>query len=415
MEIREASTVPVYVRYPILRAFKHRNFRIFFAGQSISSIGTWSQAVAIYWLVWRLTGEPFWLGFVGFAIQIPMLMFGLVGGACADRLDRLRALTILQTLCIAQAIALATLTFTGVVRLWHVMALAFFLGVVNAFELPPRQAFVMDMVGKRDLLNAVSLNAAMLHSSRIVGPVAAGFIVGLAGEGMCFAFNAATFLALIAALLMIDRDTLIIPRRQAESFWQAVWAGLHYILREPSAKLALVVLATISIAGFPFVALMPIFADKIYGGGAIQLGLLIGASATGALLGALTLARIQDTDGLLVLCSKAACFFGVSLFIFSRMEQLWLGMATLLLVGFSSTIIFWPINTLLQHVAPDHLRGRMMSLFTIAFMGMAPFGSLAAGIAARWIGAPNTVAAGAIICLVLGIIAWTKARGMKQP
>jgi len=247
-----------------------------------------------------------------------------------------------------------------------------------------------------------------------VGPMVAGFIVGLAGEGICFAFNAATFVVLIAALLMIDRRTLITPRKQAESFWQAVLAGVRYMLREPSAKLALVVVATVSIAGFPFVALMPIFADKVYGGGAIQLGWLIGASATGALAGALTLARIQETDGLLVLCSKATCLFGVSLFVFSRLDQLWLAMAILMVVGFSLTLIFSPINTLLQHTAPDHLRGRMMSLFTISFMGMAPFGSLAAGIAARWIGAPDTVAAGATICFVLGIIAWAKARGMKQ-
>ena len=414
METREASTVPIYARHAMLRAFRHRNFRLFFAGQSISLIGTWSQTVAISWLVWRLTGEPFWLGFVGFAIQIPMLLFGLVGGACADRLDRLRALTILQALCMAQAIALATLTLTGVVSLWHVIALAFFLGVVYAFEFPPRQAFVMDMVGKRELLNAVSLNAAILHSTRIVGPVAAGFIVGLAGEGICFAFNAATFLALIAALLMIDRRELIAQRKQAETFWEAVLAGVRYMLREPSVKLALVVVATVSIAGFPFVALMPIFADQVYGGGAIQLGWLMGASATGALAGALILARIQNTEGLLTLCSKATCLFGVSLFVFSRMDQLWLAMAVLVAVGFSLTLIFSPINTLLQHTAPDHLRGRMMSMFTIAFLGMAPFGSLAGGVAARSIGAPDTVAAGATICFVLGLAAWAKARGMKQ-
>ncbi len=413
MEIRESARADEPKLSRALAAFRHRNFRLFYIGQSISLIGTWSQTIALSWLVWRLSGSSFWLGFTGFAVQIPMLLFGLVGGAAADRFDRHRALIITQSLCMIQAVTLAILTITGVVTLPQVIGLAFFLGIVYAFEFPQRQAFVMDMVGKRDLLNAISLSAAMLHATRIVGPVAAGFIVGLAGEGICFAFNAATFVALIVALLTIDRSTLIHQHKRKEPFFAAIREGLAYMIREPSVKLALAIMATVSVAGFPFVALMPIFADEVYGGGAMQLGWLMGASATGALAGAGVLAYIRDTDGLLLLSGKATCAFGLALIVFSRLTEIWMGMAVLVLIGFSLTLIFAPINTLLQHTAPDHLRGRMMSLFTISFMGMAPFGSLFGGTAAKFIGAPNTILVGASICLLFGIFAWGEARGLK--
>jgi MFS family permease len=412
MEIEESMEISDISKPGMFRAFRHRNFTLYFFGQTTSLIGTWSQTVAISWLVWKLTGDSFWLGFVSFAIQIPMLIFGLMGGAMADRMDRLNTLKVTQVLCMFQAAAMAALTLTGVIELWHIIALAFFLGTVYSLEFPMRQAFVMDMVGKRDLLNAVSLSTAMFHSTRIIGPVVAGFVVGLAGEGTCFALNTATFLALIIALFTINRDGLITQHAKKEPFWESIRVGLRYMVKESEVKLALSIAMIVSIAGFPYVALMPIFADKVYGGGALQLGWLMGASAIGAFVGALLLARLRTTDGLLLLCTKGLCLFGVALLIFSRLQNIWSAMAALVVVGFSLTLVFSSINTLLQHTAPDHLRGRMMSMFTIAFLGMAPFGSLFGGISAKWIGAQNTIAVGAIVCCIYGIIAWLRAQKM---
>jgi len=414
MKIEESMEISDISKSGMFRAFRHRNFALFFGGQSISFIGTWSQVVAISWLVWRLTHDSFWLGFATFAVQAPMLVLGLLGGAMADRIDRLNGLRITQILCMIQAGALALLTLTGVVELWHVIVLALFLGTVYSLEFPIRQTFVMDMVGKGDLLNAISLNAAMIHSTRVIGPVIAGFVVGLVGEWACFTLNSATFLALIAALFMIDRRKLITQRESEGPFWKSIAEGLRYMIRESEVKLSLSIIMLVSIAGFPYVALMPIFADKIYGGGALQLGWLMGASAIGAFIGALVLARLKNTDGLLTLCTKSLLLFGVALLIFSRLQDIWSAMLALTVVGFSLTLVFSSINTLLQHTAPTHLRGRMMSMFMVAFMGMAPFGSLFGGILAKRIGAQDTVAVGAVICCIYGIFTWLKVRGMKH-
>ncbi len=410
MEIRDIQDLPLYARPQALRPFQHRNFRLFFSGQSISLIGTWSQSLAISWLVWRLTGSALWLGLIGFTMQFPMLILGLIGGVAADRFDRRRFLTLLQILCMLEAIILAVLTLTGLIALWQLVVLSIFLGVVYAFEFPVRQAFVMDMVGKRDLLAAVSLSAAMLHGTRILGPMIAGLVVAWKGEGICFLFNAFTFLFLITALALIDRKQLVRVHSERQPLWESIREGLHFVWNEPRARNAIILVVMVTIVGFPFVYLMPIFADEVFGGGAAYMGWLMGASAAGALIGAGVLAQRTSSSRLLTLASGGAVLFGLALVAFSRSDTLSVALPTIAIVGFFLTIVFSSVNTLLQHTAPDHLRGRMMSIFTTAFMGLAPIGSLLGGLSARSFGAQTTVTGCGLICLCGGILFWIRAR-----
>lgn len=385
----------------LLKAFHHKNFLLFFVGQSISLIGTWSQTLAISWLVWRLTSSAVWLGAIGFMLQIPMLILGIPGGVIADRYDRLRLLTLAQILCMIQAVLLAMLTIFGIVKLWEVVILSVFLGSVYAFEFPLRQAFVMDMVGKKDLLNAVSLNAAMIHGTRIAGPVAAGVIVAWKGEGTCFLFNAATFIALISALLVMDRSKLIIVKTEHKSFRHSISEMFLHSRSEPNSRFSLILVGVVTLFGFPYVTLLPIFADRVYGGGAVYLGWLMGASGTGALLGALWLARRRTSSRLILLSCKTAILFSAAIILFSQQKSIWMALPTLALAGFFLTITFSGTNTILQHHAPDHLRGRMMSMYTIAFMGFTPFGSLIGGFLAHFLGAPYAMSLCGACCFIL--------------
>ncbi|MFH0798928.1 MAG: MFS transporter [Pseudomonadota bacterium] len=415
MELQEISSLPVEIKHPTFHAFRHRNFRLFFAGQSISLIGTWSQSLAISWLVWRLTHSAAWLGIIGFAIQFPMLILGLPGGVAADRFDRLRSLTLMQVLCMLQAVILSVLTLFGVVRLWEVVVLSAMLGAVYSFEFPIRQSFVMDMVGRNDMLNAASLNAAMFHGMRIVGPMAAGFIVAWKGEGVCFLFNAATFLALIVALMMVDRKELVHVRAESAPMFDSIRGGIRHMMGEPHTKTALLLVAVISVVGMPFVNLLPIFADSIFGGRSVALGWLMGASGAGALSGALWLAKRRTSKGLLTLSARSATIFSLSTIAFSQLKVIWAASVALAVSGFFLTMVVSSVNTLIQHGTPDHLRGRMMSLFTIAFMGLAPFGSLVGGFVAQEIGAPLTVAACGAACTLAGAAIWIKARSLDRP
>lgn len=414
MEIQEPPSISVETGHPTLRAFRHRNFRIFFVGQSISLIGTWSQVLALSWIVWRMTGSPLWLGIVNFATQMPMILLGLPGGAAADRFDRLSALNLMQVLCMLQAIILAALTMTGAVELWHVLALAVALGVVYSFEFPLRQSFVMDMVGKRDLLNATALVSAMFHATRILGPTAAGAIVAWKGEGICFTFNAATFLFLIGALAIIDRRELIRPHHKPEPLWGAIKEGLSHMWERPDAKLALLIVAVVSGLGMQFTTLMPIFADEVFKGGAMHLGWLMGTGGLGSLAGALWLARRPTSEKLLSLTAGTATVFSVALIGFSITKSFYAALAALIVIGFFLTITFSGISALLQQAAPDHLRGRVMSIFTTAFIGFTPFGSLLAGWMAMRIGAPSTLTICGAACLVTGAAIWAKARSMDS-
>lgn len=403
MEIPEPQAVaPKTWRYAF-RTLSVKNFRLFFIGQSLSLLGTWSQAIALSWLVWRLTESAWWLGFVGFATQIPVLFFGLVGGFIADRYSRLPLLITAQVLCMLQAIILSVLAYLGIVELWHIIALSLMLGFIYAFEFPLRQAFVMDMVGKQNLLNAVALNSAMIHSTRILGPMMAGFIIGIWNEATCFAVNAFSFLFLIVALFIIDRAMLIKQESNSAGIGTSIREGLHYVWSRPAVRGALVMVMIVSGVGMMYVSLLPLFVGKIYGRTAMSLGWLLAASGLGALTGALYLARRTVTDGLFDLVIRSAIVFSVFIMIFAWIKNVYWAVATMAAAAFFLTMVFSSANTFLQHEVPNYMRGRMMSMFTVTFFGLSPIGSIIGGAVAEIIGAPLTIFASGLICLFVGL------------
>jgi MFS family permease len=381
------------------RALRHRNFQLFFGGQLISLIGTWMQSLAQSWLVYRLTGSTVLLGLVGFCGQIPVFLFAPLGGLLADAGHRHRIIIATQTASMLLAGALAAITLLGHVAVSHVFVLAAALGVVNAFDIPARQAFIMDMVGRDDLVNAIALNSSMFNGARIVGPALAGVLVSAIGEGWCFFANAVSYVAVIAGLLLMD-----VPPRDARAARRSGLAdiadGFRFVVRTRPVGALLLLLGLVSLMGMPYSVLMPVFADQILHGGARALGLLMGASGLGALGGALMLATRQGLRGLGRWVALASAAFGLGLMLFSLSRSFWLSAALLVPVGFSMMVQMAASNTLIQSMVPDQLRGRVMSIYSMMFMGMAPFGAVMAGSMARWLGAPATVALGGATCMV---------------
>jgi MFS family permease len=397
LEKKSASNLPA-----AFRALSHRNFRLFFAGQLISLIGTWMQMVAESWLVYRLTDSAFLLGLVGFAGQIPVFLFAPIGGAAADRWDRKRIILTAQVASMLLAFLLAGLTLFGVIQVWHVLVLAALLGIVNAFDMPARQAFVLDLVGREDLFSAVALNSFTFNGARVVGPAVAGVLVAALGEGWCFFLNAGSYLAVIAGLLAMRLP----PRSQAPAPGTAlarIAEGFRFVAQTGPIRGLLALLAVVSLAGMPYIVLMPLFADRILNGGPAALGLLMGASGIGAAAGGLSLAGRRNVRGLgrWIVISMAA--FGVSLLLFSLSRHLWLSVLLLVPAGFFMMVQMAASNTLIQLMVPDELRGRVMSVYAMTFMGMAPLGSLAAGALAERLGAPLTVMIGAAACIATAV------------
>jgi MFS family permease len=388
-----------------LRALQYRNFRLFFAGQLISLIGTWMQNVAQAWLVYRLTGSPVLLGAAGFASQIPVFLLAPVGGVVADRYSRHRLVIATQTASMLLAFALAALTLSGAVRVWHIFALSALLGVVNSFDIPARQAFIVGLVAKPDLMNAIALNSSMFNASRVVGPAIAGILVAGIGEGWCFFANGASYIAVIAGLLLM-RVARHEPAAQQGSPLSRMAEGFRFVMEHPPVHALLVLLGVVSLTGMPYAVLMPIFAHRILHGGARALGLLMGSTGIGALAAALTLASRRELKGLGRWVAFAALGFGAGLVAFSFSRIFWLSAAILALCGFAMMIQMGSSNTLIQSMSPDRLRGRVMSVYSMMFMGMAPFGALLAGaVADRW-GAPFTVAGGGVISMLASSIFW---------
>ncbi|MGD0498979.1 MAG: MFS transporter [Bryobacteraceae bacterium] len=390
-----------------LRALRYRNFRLFFSGQLISLIGTWMQNLAQAWLVYRLTGSSVLLGAVGFTGHIPVFLLSPVGGMAADRLNRRHVVIGTQTAAMLLAFALAALTLTGTVRIWQIFVLAALLGAVNAFDIPARQSFFVEMVGKTDLMNAIALNSSMFNASRVVGPAIAGILVASIGEGWCFFANAASYIAVIVGLLMMRLPPKQ-PAGAAASPFAHMAEGFRFVVRNAPVHSILVLLAFVSFTGMPYTVLMPIFADSILHGGPRALGWLLGATGVGALTGALRLASRTDVEGLGRWVAVYASGFGACLTAFALSRNVWLSGAILVLVGFCLMTQSGSSNTLLQSMVPDRLRGRVMSIYSMMFMGMAPFGSLAAGAAASKIGAPATVAAGGVICVAAAAVFWLR-------
>ncbi len=382
-----------------LRALQYRNFQLFAAGQMVSLIGTWMQAIAESWLVYRLTGSSVLLGAVGFCSQIPVFLMSPIGGIVADRYSRHRVVIATQTSSMLLAFTLATLTLTHKVQIWHVFTLAALLGVVNAFDIPARQAFIVEMVGRTDLMNAIALNSSMFNASRVVGPAIAGILVANIGEGWCFFSNAVSYIAVITGLLLM-RVELRAPAPRSGSPIAHIAEGFLFVIHNQPVHALMILLGVVSLTGMPYAVLMPIFADRIRHGGATALGSLMGATGLGALAGALLLASRRDLRGLGRWVAVSAGGFGIGLAAFSMSRMFWLSCAILLPVGFCMMIEMGSSNTLIQSMVPDQLRGRVMSVYSMMFMGMAPLGSLMAGALADRIGAPWTVAAGGIVCAI---------------
>lgn len=381
-----------------LRALKHRNFQLFFGGQLISVTGTWMQTVALSWLVYRLTGSSLLLGTVGFAGQIPVFLVAPLGGTMADRHNRQRIVIGTQTASMVLAFLLAALTLTGKVQVWHVLVLATSLGVANAFDVPARQAFLVDMVGKEDLMNAIALNSSMFNGARIVGPAVAGMLVAMIGEGWCFFANAVSYIAVIVGLTMMQVRRPFQKPPSGSPLTQIV-EGFRFVGHTRPIRAILLLLGLISLVAMPYTVLMPVFADRILHGGARGLGILMSATGVGALLAALTLASRTGVRGLSRWVAYSCGGFGASLVLFAFSRSFWPSTALLVPVGFCMMLQMASSNTLIQTMVPDHLRGRVMSVYSMMFMGMAPFGALIGGALADRLGAPLTVAMGGVACV----------------
>ena len=395
MESEAAQEQPRTFKWPeSLRALSHRNYQLFFIGQLISLIGTWMDQVAESWLVYRLTGSALLLGTVAFAGQIPVFLLAPLGGTIADRYNRRNILVITQSCQMVIALALAALTLTHVIMVWEIILLAAAGGVVSAFDIPARQAFVVDMVSRQHLINAIALNSSMFNGARVIGPAAAGIVVAAIGEGWCFFANGISFIAVIVCLLIMTIDR---PRTDLQgSPLQNVIEGFKFVGGTGPVRALMLLLGLVSFTAMPYAVLMPVFADKILHGGPRALGILMGCSGVGALCGAVTLAMRKTIKGLGRWIAVACSSFGVALILFSFSRALWLSAVLLVPVGFFVMIQMASSNTLIQSMVPDQLRGRVMAVYSMMFMGMAPFGALSAGSIAHNIGAPWTVAIGGI-------------------
>jgi MFS family permease len=382
-----------------LRALRHRNFQLFFGGQLISLIGTWMQTVAQSWLVYRMTGSSLLLGLVGFASQIPVFLVAPLGGIVADRHNRHRVVIATQTASMILAFFLAALTLGRIVQVWHIFLLAALLGVVNAFDIPGRQSFLVDMVGKEDLINAIGLNSSMFNGARIVGPAVAGVLVAKIGEGWCFFANAISYIAVILGLLLMRLQPHTYSAASDASPLERMIEGFRYARQTAPIRALLLLLGLISLVAMPYTVLMPVFADSILHRGASGLGTLMGATGVGALLGALTLASRSGVRGLGRWVAFSCAGFGASLGVFAVSRTFWFSAAVLVPVGFCMMLQTSSSNTLIQSMVPDQLRGRLMAMYTMMFMGMAPFGALLGGALADRLGAPITVAMGAVACM----------------
>lgn len=382
----------------VLRALAHRNYRLFFGGQSVSLIGTWITRIATSWLVYRLTGSAILLGVVGFAGQIPTFLLAPFGGVWVDRWDRHKVLIITQTLAMLQSFGLAVLALSGRITVWQIIGLNAFQGVINAFDMPGRQAFLVEMLEDReDLANAIALNSSMVNLARLLGPSIAGIIIAAVGEGICFLIDGISYIAVIASLLAMRITS---PRQRVrKELLHELREGWMYVSHFVPIRSVLLLLAVVSLVGMPYAVLMPIFAAEVLQGGPHTLGFLMGASGVGALAAAIRLAARKSVLGLETVVAFSAGIFGLGLLAFSLSHWLWLSMLLMFFVGFGMMQQMASSNTILQTLVQEDKRGRVMSYYTMSIVGMAPFGSLLAGLLADRLGAPHTLLISGVICV----------------
>ncbi|GET28061.1 MFS transporter [Prolixibacter sp. SD074] len=376
------------------RSLQYRNYRLFFGGQSISLTGTWIQRIAMPWLVYHLTGSVVLLGVVGFAGQIPTFLLASYAGVITDRRNRYHILIATQILAMLQALTLALFYFLGIIEVWHILVLSVMLGIINAFDAPARQSFVIEMVErKQDLGNAIALNSSMVNGARLIGPSVAGVLIATTGEGICFLINGLSYLVVIASLLGMKVTPRVIAKKSTRVI-QELKEGFHYTFGFAPIKSIILLLALVSLMGMPYNVLMPVFAKEVLHGDSHTFGFLMAATGLGAITGAMYLASRKSVDGLERLIPAAASVFGLGLIAFSQSRLFWLSMILMVLTGLGMMLTMASSNTIIQTVVDDSKRGRVMSFYTMALMGTAPFGSLFAGAVAKAVGAPLTLAIG---------------------
>jgi len=386
------------------RALRSRNYRFFFTGQFISLTGTWMQQIAVSWLVYRMTNSVFLLGLVGFVSQFPTFLLSPFAGVWSDRTNKHRILVWTQSLSMLQALTLALLVLTDIVAVWQIIGLCLFMGCINAVDVPARQSFVIEMIeDRRDLGNAIALNSAMFNGTRFLGPFIAGILIAACGEGICFLVNGLSYIAVIYALFSLQ----IVYRKneiKGKAMLEELKEGFLYAFHDPKMRSILLLMALTSIIGIPFIVLIPAYAKDILQGGPQTLGFLMSAMGAGALLGAFYLASRVNVKGLRKNIPLAVCVLGLGLIGLSISHLLWTSLVLIFLAGFGMMIQVASSNTWLQTNVDDDKRGRMMSLFAVSFLGMAPFGSLLAGSLAARAGIGLTLLAGGISCILGALI-----------
>ena len=394
-------------------ALRYRNYRLFFGGQGVSLIGTWMQRIAMSWLVYRLTNSAFLLGLVGFTSQIPLFLLTPFAGVLADRMNRRRVLVVTQTLAMIQAFVLTVLVLTGTTAVWHIMCLSVFLGIVDAFDMPIRQSFMVEIVQKKDLASAIALNSSIVNCAQLLGPSVAGILIASMGEGMCFLLNGVSYLFVIVSLIAMK-----ITRKEKEErdihVLEEIKEGFLYAFGFGPIRFILLLLALTSLVGIPYRVMMPIFAKDILQGGPHTLGFLMAGAGVGALTGSIYLASRKGVPGLEKWIALAAGLFGIGLVGFSHSHVFWLSLTFVLLTGFGMMVQMASSNTVLQTVVEEDKRGRVMSLYAMAIRGMAPFGSLLVGGAASMIGAPNTLMISGLLCLLGSAVFARKLPALRE-
>jgi MFS family permease len=401
---------------PTLRALESRNYRLFFVGQGLSLIGTWMTQTATIWLVYHLTNSALLLGVVGFAQQIPNFLLTPFAGVFVDRWNRHRTLVITQVLAMIQSLALAALALTGTIQIWQIIVLSVFQGFINAFDMPTRQAFVVEIVEKKEnLSNAIALNSSAFSGARLIGPAIAGFVIAAVGTGACFLIDGISYIAVIAGLLAMRLPARSVKLNvNQEPIWHKLTEGFAYAFGFAPIRSLLLLIGLVSFMGMPYTVLAPIFASEILHGGPETLGFLMAASGLGALLGAIYLSSRQTVLGLGKIIATAPAVFGLALIVFALSHVLWLSLLAMLFLGASLILQATSSNTILQTIVDEDKRGRVMSFYTVAFISMVTFGNLAAGGLASKIGASNTLVIGGVFCIVGAILFAKQLPALRQ-
>jgi len=384
-------------------ALRHRNYRLFFSGQLISLIGTWMQMVAEGWLVYQLSNSAFLLGFVRFLNTLPVTLLSLIGGAVADRSDKRRILVATQISAMTLALALSVLVYLHVVKVWHVAALGLLLGIVNAFDIPTRQSFVVEMVGKEDLMNAIALNSSMFNGARIFGPALAGILIGVVGLAGCFFFNGLSYIAVIIGYLAMQLPA-VVAKTDHPPMWEATMEAFRHVASNRVTRTIIILVAIVSLFGWPYTVLMPVFARDVLHVGAKGYGYLMALNGVGAFAGAMTLASLGNYPNRRRLVFGGLTGFSIMLFVFAMSRIFWLSGLALVCSGWFMLLFFATANTSVQMRTPDELRGRVMGIYSLAFIGLSPIGSLLAGAIARATSASFAVGLGAVVCALSALI-----------